>query len=126
MALITCPECNNEISDKATACIKCGNPIKKMENQANSTNENQLKTKRLLIFPFALIFASFIFASLLPNDSSEARVFVSVVFILINTLILAPLFDKRKKINNVLKAYLIIIYLFPLTLGILGIIKDSQ
>lgn len=26
MALINCPECNTEISDKAVACPKCGNP----------------------------------------------------------------------------------------------------
>ena len=29
MALITCPECGKEISDKAPACIHCGYPIKK-------------------------------------------------------------------------------------------------
>ncbi len=29
MALITCPECNASISDKANVCIKCGFPIKK-------------------------------------------------------------------------------------------------
>ncbi len=28
MALIKCPECGKEISDKATACIQCGCPIK--------------------------------------------------------------------------------------------------
>ena len=27
MALINCPECNKQISDKATACPHCGNPI---------------------------------------------------------------------------------------------------
>ena len=27
MALINCPECNKEISDKATNCPHCGNPI---------------------------------------------------------------------------------------------------
>lgn len=28
MALIACPECNAEVSDKASACPKCGNPMK--------------------------------------------------------------------------------------------------
>lgn len=28
MALIKCPECSSEISDKAKACPKCGCPIK--------------------------------------------------------------------------------------------------
>ena len=27
MALIKCPECEKEISDKADVCIHCGNPI---------------------------------------------------------------------------------------------------
>ena len=27
MALINCPECNKEISDKASNCPNCGNPI---------------------------------------------------------------------------------------------------
>lgn len=27
MALIKCPECGNEVSDKAKNCPKCGNPI---------------------------------------------------------------------------------------------------
>lgn len=30
MALIKCPECNKEISDKATACPNCGYPIAKV------------------------------------------------------------------------------------------------
>lgn len=42
MALIKCPECGKEISDKATACINCGCPIDKNDgatkaNQASST-----------------------------------------------------------------------------------------
>lgn len=31
MSLINCPECNKEISDKATNCPHCGNPINKNE-----------------------------------------------------------------------------------------------
>jgi hypothetical protein len=29
MALVKCPECETNISDKAITCPKCGNPIKK-------------------------------------------------------------------------------------------------
>lgn len=29
MALIRCPECEAEVSDKATSCPKCGYPINK-------------------------------------------------------------------------------------------------
>lgn len=34
MALIKCPECGNEVSDKAPACIHCGYPLEH-ENQVN-------------------------------------------------------------------------------------------
>ncbi len=40
MALIKCPECGKEISDKAEVCIHCGYPIKKYENQNLHTEEN--------------------------------------------------------------------------------------
>lgn len=33
MALIKCPECNKEISDKAEVCIHCGYPILKSNNK---------------------------------------------------------------------------------------------
>lgn len=36
MALIKCPECGKEVSDKAEACIRCGYPI----NKNNEVNEN--------------------------------------------------------------------------------------
>jgi hypothetical protein len=124
MALITCPECQKEISDKATACINCGNPIEKMENQAKTTNKNQYTTKDILIGPFFVIVVSFVILSLLPDGSSEARIAGSVIFIIINTLMLVPLFDKT--VTYILKAYLVIIYLIPLSIGIIGIIKDSQ
>lgn len=35
MALIKCPECGKEISDKATACIHCGYPIASVNDNAD-------------------------------------------------------------------------------------------
>ena len=37
MALINCPECNKEISDKAIACPNCGFPIQEMIQKLNKT-----------------------------------------------------------------------------------------
>lgn len=34
MAMIKCPECGHEISDKADKCPNCGNPIKKSKSVA--------------------------------------------------------------------------------------------
>lgn len=33
MALINCPECGKEISDKAASCPNCGYPVKEIENK---------------------------------------------------------------------------------------------
>ena len=33
MALINCPECNKQISDKAKSCPNCGSPIKRQKNK---------------------------------------------------------------------------------------------
>lgn len=42
MALINCPECNKEISDKATVCPNCGYPIQKQSfnSKPSSTKVN--------------------------------------------------------------------------------------
>lgn len=39
MALIVCPECGNNISDKADKCIHCGFPLKEHMEKATSINE---------------------------------------------------------------------------------------
>ena len=39
MALIKCPECGAEISDKSTVCVHCGYPIK--ENSGNTTENTE-------------------------------------------------------------------------------------
>ena len=36
MALIKCPECNKEVSDKAEICVHCGYPISKWIKEENS------------------------------------------------------------------------------------------
>lgn len=51
MALIKCPECNKEISDKAKQCPHCGYPVREMINIINSnpiidvTNNNEYEDK---------------------------------------------------------------------------------
>ena len=47
MALIKCPECGKEVSDKAPACIHCGFPL---NNIQPSKNENIYYNIDILIF----------------------------------------------------------------------------
>lgn len=47
MALITCPECGNQVSDKASACIHCGYPLSSeclSENAPITTDEPIVST----------------------------------------------------------------------------------
>jgi len=37
MALIACPECTRQVSDKAASCPHCGNPLAKLENAQEVT-----------------------------------------------------------------------------------------
>lgn len=39
MALINCPECGKEISDKSKQCIHCGYPLEELENTSNIDNK---------------------------------------------------------------------------------------
>jgi|LSQX01.1.fsa_nt_gb hypothetical protein len=48
MALINCPECGKEISDKAISCPNCGVPLSKEISQLEKKNEEQME---ILPFP---------------------------------------------------------------------------
>lgn len=50
MALINCPECNKEISDKAKVCIHCGYPIAEYLQSNNNAKESEYKQIRLTNF----------------------------------------------------------------------------
>ena len=47
MALISCPDCRKQVSDKAVACINCGYPIKELIYTIMPDNvvENSKKSK---------------------------------------------------------------------------------
>lgn len=42
MALMRCPECNKEISDKAVSCPNCGFPLNRLSIEDNLTTEEEL------------------------------------------------------------------------------------
>lgn len=52
MALITCPECGNEVSEKAASCPKCGYILKQSEI---SKVKEILSRKKLPIFICCLV-----------------------------------------------------------------------
>lgn len=36
MALIKCPDCETDVSDKAAQCVKCGRPIEKPDEEKSA------------------------------------------------------------------------------------------
>ena len=53
MGLIVCPECGNKVSDRASACLKCGYPVsemleKKAFEEQEICNQMELNKKRVL------------------------------------------------------------------------------
>jgi len=45
MALINCPECNTEVSEKAEKCPKCAYPINKTQTQYNTPIKPEIIVK---------------------------------------------------------------------------------
>jgi hypothetical protein len=43
MALIKCPECSNEVSDKAASCPKCGHPLQATAPQPTADSDTLIK-----------------------------------------------------------------------------------
>lgn len=84
MALIKCPECHKEISDKAISCPNCGCPINtddnkllnEIKNQAIELRKEKNKTK-LTVFIWLAVICSMICVIftfwLLGNDVNIAR-----------------------------------------------------
>lgn len=68
MALIKCPECGKEISDKASACPNCGNPMDKIFKNSK-TNKNWVL--RILIVCFILVLIILFFNMTGSNDKKH-------------------------------------------------------
>ena len=54
MALIKCPECGNQVSDKATACPNCGCPIGSIGTAQEQMYEDEFPKKKWWIWPLAV------------------------------------------------------------------------
>ena len=76
MALVKCPECNTEVSDKAMNCPKCGYPINKTEVETEQDRVNvrgKNKGKNFLTFGSILFFISMIFGVSTSNAELALR-----------------------------------------------------
>ena len=89
MALIKCNECNNEVSDKATSCPKCGAPIASNESIAagatlKTVQETSKKFKLQSLISVSLIiigFVWFIVSNSPENGQEPSGAAISMVLI---------------------------------------------
>lgn len=75
MALIKCSECNNEVSDKAISCPKCGAPIENNERIAvgeilNTIQETSKKFKLQSLISYLIITIGII-GLIMTNDTNN-------------------------------------------------------
>ena len=49
MAMIKCPECGKEFSDKAAACPNCGCPISEVKKNPSTPAEKETAAKQILL-----------------------------------------------------------------------------
>lgn len=76
MALIKCPECGYEVSDKAASCPKCGYPINKVEIETEEERVSvraKHKSRSFLTFGSILFVVSMIFGLSTANDECMLR-----------------------------------------------------
>ncbi|MFZ6773026.1 zinc-ribbon domain-containing protein [Undibacterium sp. SXout7W] len=68
MALINCSECNAEVSDKAAACPKCGNPISKIPVVTEKSTPWVLYT----LGGIGILFVSFVIVGSIGNAAMNS------------------------------------------------------
>lgn len=54
MALIKCPECDSQVSDKAQCCPNCGFPVKDMIEMERKATQESIRIKRKKVMGIAL------------------------------------------------------------------------
>ena len=112
MALIACPECGKEVSDKAAACPYCGNPLKEnpeteMSTKADAVSAAQKKNYfkwSLLLWPLyvaEMIVFVFVQLALGLNGKIEEIVYLGILGLItaVNFVFAIPLIRGMVKDN---------------------------
>lgn len=73
MSLIMCPECGNEVSDKAASCPKCGYLINKVTEEERESVRVKRKSRSFLTFGGILFIVSMIFGIGTSNEELMLR-----------------------------------------------------
>lgn len=87
MAMIKCPECGQEVSDKAAACIHCGAPLNHIDAGhaiVSSNKKNKLVVSMILNFiAFAITCFDFLyFYNFLYDDLEQDKAYLKALLVL--------------------------------------------
>ena len=144
MALIKCPECGKEISDKAAACIHCGYPLQQGSNHTRTNEEppafaNNIQNKNIRMNQkeVVTVIALIALSVLLPLALSRSSVynFRAISFILsaipcVVVALLAVFQPKKKELIcaaaltfNALASFFVPQFLYREPLTIIGLLS---
>lgn len=99
MALINCPECGKEISDKSETCIHCGYPINKKNNTKCIINGTEYDLSFMLDDSYSNLFKVRDLIQITHCSIGDARSIVEKI--LETNEIPKTLYIKQQKIENV-------------------------
>ena len=95
MALIKCPECNHDVSDKAPQCLNCGFIINQQETKKVDLNVNnyELTSKKwkkhyawgipLLVIGVPLFSSNLLLGMSSPENASPGWFFIGLIFCIV-------------------------------------------
>lgn len=102
MALISCIECHNQISDQATACPKCGCPVTNMKRERpakTAPTRSALVLGKFLIVFFTLMSVAMIFVAI-SNYNNPAAIFALGLGLVSGYVVLDAFFDLTKRVSS--------------------------
>lgn len=79
MALIQCPECHKEVSEKANVCIHCGYPLKKDKNTKCIVNGKEYDLSFILDDEYSILFKVRDFIQITHCEIGKAREIVEKI-----------------------------------------------
>ena len=73
MALITCPECGNQIASNSRACVHCGYIVNDVIIRRKATNKHTIEAAIVMLFIFGLLYTGIFTLFLLIPAVKEGK-----------------------------------------------------
>jgi hypothetical protein len=86
MALVTCPDCNTQMSDRAAACLKCGAPIAAARTDVTTTEATGKPQKMIQLIGVLCILAGVVSCTAQAPQAAALLLIVGVVLWLVGRM----------------------------------------